>query len=105
MVGEGLSPALPPGDGSLSLTNHEPRLLIEAESDGIGGSAPDVEASSSMESPPPSDVMTASSGETSLSMHPPADKQFLYPMFLTGFMIVGLLVFVWFIFKKHLNTN
>ena len=49
--------------------------------------------------------MTASSGETSLSMHPPADKQFLYPMFLTGFMIVGLLVFVWFIFKKHLNTN
>lgn len=105
MVGEGLSPALPPGDGSLSLTNHEPRLLIEAESDGIGGSAPDVEASSSMESPPPSDVMTAASGETSLSMKPPDDKQVLYPMFLTGFMIVGLLVFVWFIFKKHLNTN
>ncbi|MBO4802565.1 MAG: hypothetical protein J5545_12005 [Bacteroidaceae bacterium] len=42
------SPAFPSREGVMTLTN-QPRLVIEAEADGSGGTAPDVEAVSSGE--------------------------------------------------------
>ena len=99
------SPALPRREGAYV---GQPLLVIEAEADGSGGTAPEVEASSSTEAQLTSSGRTAARNEAKTREKPPNGNPGLYVMGfmgLIGITIMGLLGFVGFILKKHLNNN
>lgn len=109
MVGENPNQASSP---SLSLPRREggdltqPLLVIEAEADGSGGTAPEVEASSSTEAQLTSSGRTAASNRAKTREKPPNPGLYVMGfMGLIGITIMGLLGFVGFILKKHLNNN
>lgn len=109
MVGEKPNQASSP---SLSLPRREggdltqPLLVIEAEADGSGGTAPEVEASSSTEAQLTSSGRTAASNRAKTREKPPNPGLYVMGfMGLIGITIMGLLGFVGFILKKHLNNN
>ena len=97
------SPALPRREGAYF---GQPLLVIEAEADGSGGTAPEVEASSSSEAQLTSSGRTAASNRAKTREKPPNLGLYVMGfMGLIGITIMGLLGFVGFILKKHLNNN
>ena len=97
------SPALPHREGAYF---GQPLLVIEAEADGSGGTAPEVEASSSTEAQLTSSGRTAASNRAKTREKPPNPGLYVMGfMGLIGITIMGLLGFVGFILKKHLNNN
>lgn len=97
------SPALPRREGAYF---GQPLLVIEAEADGSGGTAPEVEASSSTEAQLTSSGRTAASNRAKTREKPPNLGLYVMGfMGLIGITIMGLLGFVGFILKKHLNNN
>lgn len=96
MLEPSLSPALPQEEGK-TLTSQQPLLVIEAEADGNGGTAPDVEAASSGENHWESSGRTAANGEADMIMKPPDGQTEMYIMGLMGLM--GLLGIIGYILK------